>query len=243
MTQTLASLIAIGTHASGIHSVPAGITFEGLVHEAGTWMTGLRAWSYLRAPDAFLSVVANQDYIDLPDSYGRLLAVDAVDSIAGMARWIAPETMNAMRARPTTAGALLQYVSIGWSAPSTTAPVTQRLLVYPEQTAAVPNAFRVQYLAGWKRLEGDNDFASIPADGSMDTLLRLSVAAFFSGYLKEAEATLDERLAALLAGPALHQAAIYDGLRQSNMGPVLGGAAMEGYCRIYDHTFTEFGVR
>ena len=87
MSQTLGSLIAIGCHSSGVFSPPASLSFEGLVNEAGRWMTGLRAWSYLRAPDAFLSVVANQDFIDLPQGYGRLLAVDAVDTIAGMSRW------------------------------------------------------------------------------------------------------------------------------------------------------------
>lgn len=242
MSQTLGSLIAIGTHASGVKSVPEGLSFEQLVNEAGRFMTNLRAWSYLRAPDAFLSIVANQEYIDLPQGYGRLLAVDAVQTTNGYARWVSPETMNAARARPTTANALLQFVSIGWSAPGTTAPVSQRLQVYPAQTAAVANAFRIQYLATWTELAGGNDFAAIPVDGCMDTLLRQCVIAFFNGYLKEAEETLDDRLAAIVNGATLRQAAVYDGMRQSQMGPVLGGAALEGYARIYDHRFDEYGA-
>ena len=72
--------------------------------------------------------------------------------------------------------------------------------------------------------------------------LRANVVVFIDGLRVRDRVTLDDRLAEIVNGATLRQAATYDGMRQSNMGPTLGGAALEGYCRIYDHRFDEYGA-
>jgi hypothetical protein len=111
-------------------------------------------------------------------------------------------------------------------------PVRARLDLWPTPSQDELDRVMVYYRRGWQSCDSDN--ALIPIPDWIESLYVALVRAYARGYERESEASLEQRIAEVKAGPQFAAAMLRDKEMVAHMGPLSGGAA-QGSRSMYDH--------
>jgi len=98
-----------------------------------------------------------------------------------------------------------------------------RLEIWPDPGSDDDDAVTIYYRAGWKTLDQDTEYVSIPT--WLQTLYIQLVRAFARGYEREDVASLSARCAEVMGGPLALAAVRRDDMMQPSYGELMGGGA------------------
>lgn len=203
---------------------PSEIEPVDVANEAGEWLYSIEEWNALCRPLAELSIVANQEWIDLPADFGRMLG-DKITTTTGFGYSLRMGTMDEVRdARSVQPGGnSLAYVGcIAHTGPVLAGPRSlARLEIGPIPSQAAANVFLLAYKAGWKEVTDSSDHILVPS--WMQSVYVEVATAFVGGREQEEQGTLNDRLAAVLVGPLMIALRNRDLSIQTEFGPMRGG--------------------
>lgn len=201
-----------------------------IVNEAGRLLVSLRPWGFQLRPAATVGLVAAQEYLSLPASFGRFAGKPATHPSAGRVRVLAYTTYaKVLELRATLnpgsnidgqyAGALVwaPNVSADGGAP------TPRLEIWPPPGTTDASAFLLPYYADWDERTTDEQFVNLPeyAEGLMRHLVRETAA----GYENDDQESVWDRIAEIKESEIYKAVVMADAGAQSDLGPIMGGAA------------------
>lgn len=180
MARTFADYQDIAEHAAG-GQIDASIDLAAMVNDAGRYLISLHPWAFLERPVAQLDVVADQDYVELPADFDKLIDVgDTDDYITNTTHLVPADRLERIRLN-SIGGDHETYLALVWPTQASTAasPDRPRLAIYPTPVADVTGRFWLNYYAGWIKLTNPGDVANIPA--GIEHLLVELVRAFARG--------------------------------------------------------------
>lgn len=223
MTLTASQAVESITHA--LAGVPS-VTALRLVNEAGRQLCNMHAWNFLKRDKVTLASVASQPYISLPADFGAIIGIELEGGIAQ--NWKRVDTATFLRIE---SGVWTQsgwgYYTVIENPVSTdgTAP-EPRLALWPTPTTDNSTFAQLRYRATWTELADDNDTVQIPVFA--ETLFLQLCRAFGRGYEEDDAASLDARVAEIMAGPIFMAAKKQDASSQWYYGRLKNGAADQG---------------
>ena len=218
-------------HALG-GNVSTQLSEAGIVNEAGRYMF-MSPWKFRERPPITVQFVANQDYAELPEDFGEMIAANMTDGLGKSFTFTTYQDL--VQRRSTSTGATNHYwVAITHPAPEgdSIGVPPARLELYPQPTA--DDQLTVAYRAKWTTLAADDSVARIP-DYAESALISV-VRAFALGYEEEA---MEQRLAEIETGPIWIRLKEKDGLIQPDYGPLRNSAlsmSRSGYQLPWDST-------
>ena len=118
-------------------------------------------------------------------------------------------------------------------------PLRPRLDLWPTPVSDEVDRLMVYYRGGWATVDSDN--ALIPIPDWIETLYLTLVRAFARGYERESEASIEQRIMEVKAGPIYAAAQLRDKEMTASLGPIRGGSA-SGVRSTYDHLWNFSGV-
>lgn len=222
MALTLADYKAHIKHALGggdpaVIVTDADTTKKLYVNEAGRLLVSAREWKFLERPSTTVNYTSGVSYVALPSDCRKVISVRPKRGYFTDVRMTTFEAIDRMRSIVNTSvGITYLAVSHPTQTSASASPGAPRLEIYPTPSSSITDALTVRYAAGWTELSSDTDVANIPvwAEG----LLVLLCRAIAKGYEEE---SLNERVAAVLAGPVFSAVVDQDGMIQQDYG-VLG---------------------
>ncbi len=223
MTLTLDQLKKRARQARG-GPPSAELTDEEVVNDAGNHLYTMHRWKFADRAPVDLNLVANQEWIDLPDDFGQIIRLArGTDSIV----LTTPFEMNQRRAlgvTTTDSTGNTFHGTIGLRPDKTVsgrplAPRTTVLLLQPTPVADGTAAVVMDYRAGWTTLVAPSDPAVVPV--YTENLLKALVRAFALGVEED---SLEERLERVQASRIFRTCAAHDGTVQQSWGHISGSA-------------------
>lgn len=197
--------------------LPRHISVVELVNLTGNWFTAVHQWKYLQRSSASLDFVVGQDYVALPADFKSIVSVETAGLTSGIDLTVLERVLEL---RKNSAGATNWFeCAVEWD--HSVAPPTPRLAIWPTPTAAQTGALTVYYRARWPEVTSDNDTLMVPwyAEGAFIQAVRAHAA----GYEESNNATLEQRLAMVMAGPTWIAARKNDAQVQPDYGPIQNG--------------------
>ncbi len=202
---------------------PSQIEPVEIANEAGHWLYALEDWNCLARPDADLSLVVDQSWIDLPADFGAIVS-DRVRTSTGFGHSLRLGTQEEVRdARDTNLGSALAYVGcIVHTGPGLTGPrSTARLEIGPVPSASATSVFKLSYKAGWVEVGDGSDHILVPS--WMQSVYVEAATAFVAGREAEDAGSLADRLDRLTTSALMIALRSRDGAIQTSFGPMRGG--------------------
>lgn len=209
-------------HALGQTALPPETSAKEIVDRAGRWLASY-PWSWLERHGTVATVIG-QEWVSLAPLTGLRKVVSA-QYVSGTTSWLVGADM----------GKIIEWRSYASGPPpnpshyavidslSTAGVFTTRLELWPTPSAV--NTIRLQYIVGFQLpLDGvDTSRIAVPEDWEM--LFLEAVIAVAMGYEERDVAGPDQRLDQLRQSHLFQTLMRQDGMKQSNFGPVRGGAA------------------
>lgn len=197
--------------------LPRHLSVVEVVNLTGNWFTAVHEWKYLQRTSATIDFVADQTYAALPSDFKSIVSVET----AGLTTGLQLTTLaRILELRKNSAGAANYYeCAVEWDHAS--APPTPRLALWPAPSAAQTGALMIYYRAKWAPVASDNDTLMVPwyAEGAFVQAVRAHAA----GYDESDNATLEQRLAMVVAGDTWKAARKADAQVQPDYGPIQNG--------------------
>lgn len=232
---TVATALAHITNTLGDGELPAEVSGLALLNSAGRQMESMRDWNYLRSNTASLSLVADQDYVDLPTGTKAIRAIETPNSLTSGISLVS--LADVLQRRTANAGSSLFYLASLVFVSDTNGIPRPKLALWPTPTAS-GDGFRVFYDREWTDLDSDEGF--IPVPPYMENLYIQVVRAFSRGWIEEDEGALDQRLALIQGGPVYAAARYADEAIQTTFGVASGGVGDVG--RGYGRSWTTYSA-
>lgn len=164
----------------------------------------------------------------LPDDFRQLVGTPwAVGSTVQMRMLGSMDDLMFLRSGTSVQGGLAYCGAISWYRSTITeggAPIP-RIDIDPAPTTDDNNAFVFQYRADWPDVDDDEYTIPVPPTFAIEMLYLQIVRAVALGYEEFDQASMDDRLAAIVGGPIYSAAVVADGGIQPSVGPMRGGAA------------------
>lgn len=235
----VAELLPLMRHwAGGTAALPSAIDPIMLINEAGQVLCSAYSWNWLRGRSVLLDLRANQDYIDLPESFGDLLDVRLVGNVSGSCERTTMEQIHKLRNNSSQVTAAVSFfVAVNHRPPTNGSSPQYILELYPSPSADSFGGLSILFDSVWLKVKNDGDYVRLPE--YCHPLYRQILMAVVQGYIKEDEATVSRRLADVLAGPLMAVARSADSSEQSNLGRLENGAAEE---ELAADAFSTFGA-
>jgi hypothetical protein len=191
-----------------------------LVNMAGRHLCRMTAWRWLEGESVLLDVVADQEWIALPENFSRAISLQTVDGNAAI-NWITRAELDNHRQSITQATdtGLMSAVVVTVAGSGETPP-TARLEIHPPRASSATGFLRLTYKAKWADLTGDSNYVPIP-DWCED-LYVLILQAYARGFMREEQGTVDIRLSALKSGTIFRDAIREDRTKQTEWGRIKG---------------------
>lgn len=204
-----------------------------IINLAGDMFYNCHQWKFRERPPVNLSLVANQDHVDLPPDFGEQTGYQVNGLNFGVAFTTIKAIMD-LRATAITVSQNYWYAAIVYPAQVSVKqpPPPARMEIWPTPSAAHSERIQLSYRARWIPIAAEDDVAPVPtyAQGALIQVVR----AFSAGYLErlmEPQGGLDAILRAIMEGPIFEAAVTADGLTQSDYGPMTNGAIQATYPR------------
>ncbi len=200
-----------------------------IVNEAGRFLVSLRTWTFQLRPTTLLGIVNAQSFINMKADFGRFAGPPVSGPAAQRTRVLELRSLdfvNRMRSsiNPPNDMDGIYYGALVSSPLALPGGIpTPRLEIWPTPTVSDPNAFSCTYWANWDDIAADTEYVNIP--GFVEGLFRHLVRETAAGYESDDNASVWDRMDAIVASKVYEAAVIADSGMQSNLGPPLGGAA------------------
>lgn len=225
-TLTVADYLARMKQAIGNADPSTGFTLLQVLNESVRALFDYTDWEWRKRPPAFCSLVANQQYVDLPSDFGSNGILQTVHSIWSPTTYVNKVSLaDIARYRGQPVQNHLNYflaLATPSQVSSTVRLTVPRLEIWPTPAADIPNAFRITYKAGAIELSSNTDVPNIPA-GYEQMLTHLARARI---QFYEYGPTSPEAAAELsLADREFANLSAADGNQEEDAGPIRGGAA------------------
>ena len=258
MTLLAGEALDIVRHALGgeVHSAITGLR---VLNETGRWLYSARPWVFLRGAMESLSFTSGQDYIDLPEDFGAIVAVDRADGFHSSLSMVTPETLLELRTTTPVAAAFKFWGCVTWDhadiegsasvsggytvTPTTAAEArakkrpTPRLEVYPQPSATNTGALLLMYTRGWRQVLEDTDTIFVPE--WLEGVYLRAARIWAQGYDKVSGYDKDGELESLVRGAEWRAAVTHDSNIQTDLGTIEGGAAQRrGWYRHFDQAIS-----
>lgn len=191
-----------------------------VVNAAGRHLFSMHPWASASRATASLGFSANQEWIPLPEDFGEIDTIAAVNGLERVVRTTTMSEIVRMRTINVTTGIWRFVVAVNWYLDGDNL-VQPRLEIWPTPTADADSQLYLTYRARWVECTSDTVDARVP--WFMESLLAELCRAFARGWEMEDQATLAARLADIQAGPVFAAAVKHDTGVQSNLGPMRGG--------------------
>lgn len=186
---------------------------------AGRFLCQMTAWRFLENAETLLSTVISTNYIVLPANFGQVISLRGTTDNADV-EWVGREQMNDLRAGTSSGTDGFVYAVIETAAQSGITPPTKRLAIHPTPTASTSNLYRLVYRAEWAELTADED--EIPLPYFVETLYLRILQEHAEGFVRKEQGSLEQRLAAIAAGPVFRAAMARDKTAQPDIGRIVG---------------------
>lgn len=245
MSRTLAQLRKVGQHAGGggdpaVVFTDATTTLDTYINDAGRYLFTMRQWKFAERPPTDVDFVADQQYVNLPAGIGQIVSYAGQNNISRPFVLTSMQEIVTYRRSLVLSGAWIYRGAVVFPTQEDTThvPPVPRLELYPTPSANVTAALTLQSRAGWTKLTNSTDVANIPEQ--FDMLLDELVAAWVQG---KAANDLQQRLAAVEAGPMVARLDAYDGAVQSDYGaPENGALSAAAYIDPYPQAMQPYVV-
>lgn len=197
-----------------------------MVNEGGRHLFSMHSWNFRTRPSVILSLVGDQDYVDLPDDFGELVSVkmdnNLLDSIEITTLAQIDELRNLSLA--DTSFRIVAAISYPDQADDNDSLSTPRLELWPTPPADTTKAITLRQRSLWAEMNRNEDVPNIQP--KYESLLIACVRAVALGYEEDSEADVDDRLAKIKSkrGGLFDIAVKADGRSQGNYGVVRNGA-------------------
>lgn len=203
---------------------PQAIEPVEIANEAGEWLYSIEEWNALARAPADLSLVALQEWIDLPADFGRIVS-DKITTQTGFGHTLRLGTMDEVRdARSVQPGGnSLCYVGcIAHTGPILAGPRSAaRLQIGPIPSQSATDVFLLSYKAGWVEVTNGSDHILVPS--WMESVYVAAATAFVGGREQEEQGTVEDRLDRLVASSLMLALRNRDLSIQTSFGPIRGG--------------------
>lgn len=203
-----------------------------VVNDAGRYLFAMHPWNLTIAPPVTLNFHADRDYAELPRDYGTAIEIVTTSGLTSSFSFTTPQSLVRMRSQSVTHAFQHYFGAVTFPAkgqPDGPVP-PPRLELWPTPVSASSAVLTICYRRAWAELVDDTDVPDM--DEAFNPLLRMLVRAFALGYDED---SLDERLTAIESNIMLKRLKEYDGMRQSDLGTLAGGALRSfGYDQVSD---------
>lgn len=200
---------------------PADVDVVQVVNEVGDWLTNLHTWNYLQRPVVELDIVADQEFIALPDDFAAIL--DVLPSRSGARTISMQDSIAVARARAGFApGGTLLIGALASEDPDGTGAAEWRIDIGPIPIASEDGALQLVYRAGWVPVTATTSKVSLP--GFMHMPLLRAVAIYMKGWEHDAQGSLEDRLDRFVQSSVIQSAIDRDDQVQTQLGPMMGTA-------------------
>jgi len=194
---------------------------ERIVNDALEFVADLHAWSWLETGQQSLDIVADQDYVELPEDYGAMIGVEHVD---GYSRTMIPTTWpHLLKLRQDSINdwsrsywyvVNLGNVETGEEDAGLSLPT---LNLYPTPSESVTGGLQIVYRRFLRRMTADTDRPQWPA--YMDRFLSLIARGFAKLDHDDDAVSADMQQAQQMLPNLLRR----DGERKPSRGVMRGG--------------------
>lgn len=134
-----------------------------MVNQAGRLMCQMHRWRWLVGGRATLATVADQDYIELPSDFRRLLGYWTVRGLQSGIRLTTASHLLGMRASEIIVTSAYHWGTIVHGVPSTGGPPRHQIEVWPTPVSGNAAFMNVYYARQWGDITGDSrELLSIP---------------------------------------------------------------------------------
>lgn len=220
--QTLAEYRNHVQHAVGGGAVSSQLQADLIINEAGRYLCSMHHWKWLEPVPGTLNFTSAQAYVSMPSDFKSLESIWPDDAINATFVLTSVDEINKMRQFDvSSSAAYFGALVYPGQANATSHQTVPRLELYPTPSASATGALHIFYTRGWTVIDDATDVPNIPA--YVETLYTQLVRAFAKGYEEDDTATLDERLAAIAAGPIFAACVSQDGMTQNEYGEMRGG--------------------
>lgn len=211
----------------GDPSVPIQV----LVNRAGQYLTDMHTWSWLVRPNgAKLSLIAGNEYVKLPDDFGRIYSQPKPTTVSSVVSLELVSMEEYLRYRQDYMDGGPRYMAVMVYANNEDGVPSPKLQVWPVPQTSAQDAFRVAYIAKWVEVCSDTEVVQIPS--WLDYFFLEVLFAFAQSYDEHDTALLSERLALLQQSAEFMNLKRRDGGVQPYVGRLRGGAMEQEY--IYE---------
>jgi hypothetical protein len=164
-TRTLASYQAIVQHALG-DDPSTGFTTLEIVRDAFRWLQSHHPWNWRTQGPTTLSLVQDQDYVDLPADFGELISMEYPGTTIREMNASTIHEIEDLRAFRNTTPQYAFWYAINTGAIDTANPqnglAAPRMEIWPNPEASVADALRVYYRRDMALLTNPTDIPQFP---------------------------------------------------------------------------------
>ena len=198
------------------------------VEEALVEIENMPKWRWLQPPSVMLTLVAQQDYVDLPADFRDLIEINATEGLQGRFFMVDIGEINQLRTYQQNDSATTYRGAIEWADstdPDGGAPIP-RIAIYPMPTDTKTDWLTLSYRK--KIAVPATDSIFIPMPDFMDPLFFQVIDAVTKGWAFDDLAspksnpgrTRTQRMTEILLGPTYLNARRRDGSAQPTFGPM-----------------------
>lgn len=230
--KTIGDYILLMKHALG--KTPAtGHDLYSTLNEAGRELFTMHEWTWCHQGPYELSAVSGNDYIELPDDFGTLVALYQPSSTVNAIQTVTLQELTMLRQSSIGTGSYAYSIAFASSVPPANAGQKQkkRALIYPEPTTNGTPAITIIYRRAWVDVTeaNANDYPGIDRDAEG----LFSMLAQERAYLMENKRPLFEPG---VIDREFARVKTADGSKQWNYGPLRGGANDRMVAGVYRPT-------
>lgn len=198
-----------------------------VVNQVQRIVTSGHPWNWLLRTTT-LGLTASQNYINLPSDFNQLVGYSSYSGATLLLQLTTLQHIVDLRSSSSTSAGFGYWAAVAYSsAGGAGGAPTPRLEIYPEPSATTASAFTIFYRIDLPAITSDQDFISIPAWLELPFLQLVRAIAL--GYEEEDQASMQDRIAAIKAGPEWYDALRRDGTVAPSLGQMRGGAVEEMY--------------
>lgn len=198
-----------------------------LVNRAGAYLCDMHSWTWLVRPGAKLNLVSGNEYVKLPDDFGRMYAQPKPTTVSTVVSMELTSMEEYLRYRQDYMDGGPHYMGVVVYVKDQDGVFGPKIQIWPIPLDTTQDAFRMAYLARWVDLTSDTEVLPIPS--WLEGFFLEVLFAYAQGYDEHDNGVLSERLALLHASPEFATLKRRDGGVQPFIGRMRGGAMEQEY--------------
>lgn len=229
MVLTVSDVARITEHA--LRGKPTFFEMMQLVNVVGQELTNGHEWCWMDSATLDLDTVADQNFIVIPDTVRRVIALQVKDSRTHYRVWSSPEKVLNLRQSHTGIPngfhvAMSHHVTAGGGAP------VRVLELWPTPAGSTVGFFVLWHQAQWVDVDGANDEISIPK--WLEPLFLECCREWALGWMYPESGSPAQRITELKKTSVYRGAQSTDGALIGQLGRIENGAASdrEGYFQL-----------